>query len=90
MKLPKKVQKAIKKIVLDDYDHQGTVSDVDSFLTYDHYGDECIAVQLVVEPEASPQKVAKVMFHIQTPIIRYLSNSKIDLCPFIEVRGFKA
>ena len=31
MKLSKKVQKAIKKVVMEEYDHQDTVRDVYSF-----------------------------------------------------------
>ena len=78
-KLSKKVRDAVRKTVVEDYDHQGTVRDVNLVLTYDHYGDECIAVQLVVEPGVSPKKLAKVMLHMSWPIGQCLSRHNVDL-----------
>ena len=79
MKLSKKVRDAVRKTVVEEYDHQGTVRDVYLRVTKDHYGDECIAVQLVVEPGASPKKVAKAMFHMPWHIMKCLSRYNIDL-----------
>ena len=80
-KLSKKVRDEVRKTVVEDFDHQGTVRDVILGVTYDHDGDEFIAVQLVVEPGASPKKVAKAMLHMSWPIMKCLSRNNIDL-PF--------
>ena len=79
MKLSKKVRDEVRKTVVEDYDHQGTVRDVYLRVTKDHDGDECIAVQLVVEPGASPKKVAKAMFHMSWPIMKCLSRNNVEL-----------
>ena len=60
MKLSKKVQKAIKKVVMEEYDHQDTVRDVYSAVIVDIDGDECVGIQLVVDPEVTPKKLGKV------------------------------
>ena len=82
MKLSKKVRDEVRKTVVEDYDHQGTVRDVYLRVTYDLYGDECIAVQLVVEPGVSPKKLAKAMIHMPWPIGQCLSRNNVDL-PFL-------
>ena len=82
MKLSKKVRDAVRKTVVEDFDHQGTVRDVYLRVTKDHYGDECIAVQLVVEPGASSKKIAKAMIHMSWPIMKCLSRNNVDL-PFL-------
>ena len=79
MKLSKKVRDEVRKTVVEDYDHKGTVRDVYLRVTKDHDGDECIAVQLVVEPGASPKKLAKAMFHMGSPIENCLVRNNIDL-----------
>ncbi len=90
MKLKKKVQKAIRKMVLEEYDHQDTVRDVYSGIMRDHYGDKCVGIQLVVKPGVSPKKLAKVMFHMQVPIARCLSKNGMDLPPFMLFRRIYA
>ena len=90
MKLSKKVRDAVRKTVVEDFDHQGTVRDVYLRVTKDHYGDECIAIQLVVEPGASPKKVAKAMLHMQWPIMKCLSRNNIDLPLYIDFGRIEA
>ena len=79
MKLSKKVRDEVRKAVVEDYDHQGTVRDVYLRVTKDHYGDDCIAVQLVVEPGALPKKIAKAMIHMGSPIENCLLRNNVDL-----------
>ncbi len=90
MKLSKKVQKAIKKVVMEEYDHQDTVRDVYSAVIVDIDGDECVGIQLVVDPEVTPKKLGKVMFHMQVPIARCLSKHGIDLRPAMLFRRINA
>ena len=78
-KLSKKVRDEVRKTVVEDFDHQGTVRDVILGVTCDYDGDEFIAVQLVLEPGASPEKVGKAMFHMSWPIMKCLSRNNIDL-----------
>ena len=90
MKLSKKVRDEIRKTVLEDYDHQGTVRDVYLRVTSDHYSGQCIAVQLVVEPGVSPEKLGRVMFHMQWPIIQCLARNNIDLPPLFDFGRIEA
>lgn len=88
--MTEEVKRAIKKIVMDDYDHQGIILDLDIIFTYDHVGDDCVAVQLVLDPRVSPKRVAEILFLLPVPISQYLHKNNIDLFPLIEFKEQKA
>ena len=90
MKLTEEVKSAIRHIVMDEYDHQGIVRDVDIIFTYDHAGDDCVAVQLIIDPNIPPKKVIEVLYFLPAPISKYLHKNNIDLYPLIEFKEHKA
>lgn len=46
-KLTEDVKCSFKRIVMEDYDHQGIILDLNVTFTYVHVGDDCVATQNV-------------------------------------------